>query len=150
MKRFLALLLPICLLAFSSCSKEKENGVDKLIGTYYGTRTGNCTIVINGQSSTVPMNGSGKAMISRLSDNRIRLDYGGDIFDGTVADNHISFESVTVSSTDATGTLSLTISASGNVSGTIINIRETYSGSYYVQGSSFPVMGSGIVVLNKQ
>lgn len=150
MKKLLLLLLPVCLLAFSSCSKEEENVVDKIVGTYYGTRTGNCSILINGQSSTVPLNGSGMATISRLSDSRIRLNYGGDIFDGTVADNHISFESVNMTDTDATGTLTLTVSASGNISGSMITIRESYSGSYYAQGSSFPVTGSGTVVLNKQ
>ena len=149
MKKILMFLLPVCLLALTSCNKEGDE-VDKIVGTYYGTRTGNCTIIINGQSSTVPMNESGTARISRLSNSRIRLSLGGDNFDGTVADNHISFEPVTMTNTDGTGTLTLTVSSSGNVSGSMITIKETYSGSYYYQGSSFPVRGSGSVILNKQ
>ena len=101
MKKILMFLLPVCLLALTSCNKEGDE-VDKIVGTYYGTRTGNCTIIINGQSATVPMNESGTARISRLSNSRIRLSLGGDNFDGTVADNHISFESVTMTNTDGT------------------------------------------------
>lgn len=149
MKKLFFLILPICLLAFTSCNKE-ESTVDKIVGSYSGTRTGNITVIVSGQSTTIPMNSSGTAFISKLSNNRIRLSYGGDVFDGTVADNHISFESVTGTSSNQTGTLTLTISPSGNISGTMINIMETYSGSYYIQGSSYPVTGTGSVVLNKQ
>lgn len=148
MKKSLLLLFPVFLLAFTSCNKE-DDSIDKIIGTYYGTRTGNCTFTIYGQDITFPLDGSGPATISRLSGNRIRLTYdGGDEFDGTVSGNHISFESVTSSETDEMGTFSLTIASSGNISEEI-TINETYSGSYYIQGTSYPITGSATVVLNK-
>ncbi|MCM1531356.1 MAG: hypothetical protein NC048_03200 [Bacteroides sp.] len=152
MKKFLLLFLPVFFITgtFTSCSSDEDSAADKIVGTYSGTRTGNLTVIVNGQSGTVPMNGSGTATISKLSDKRIRLNYGGDVFEGTVADNHISFETITTTASDQSATMTLNIAASGNIAGSTITIRETYSGSYFVQGSSFPITGSGSVVLNKQ
>ena len=145
-----ALVLPMMVM-MTGCSKDEpeKDMASEISGYYNGVRTGSFTMVVNGQNITIPMNGSGTVQITRLSKNRIRLNTGGDIFEGTITDNHISFDPFTGTSTDQTGTLSLTISSSGTISGTTIAITETYSGTYYYQGSSYPIHGTGSFVLTK-
>lgn len=158
MKKLLLMAVFALPLLFTSCKKEeiKEEIKEKdlaseIAGLYQATRTGSCSMVVNGQTFTFPMDGSGTAMITRISNNRILLNLGGnDDYAGTVVENYVSFEPFSDTYTDQSGgTLSLTISGSGTISGTTINIRETYIGQYFFQGSSFPVRGTGALVMYK-
>lgn len=146
MKKILLLLFPVFMLI--SCNKDTDKA-SEISGGYNFSRVSNCIVTVEGQTATIPLNTTGNAIISRISNNRISLDMGA-VFTGNITDDHISFDSYTETSSANGMTLALTISSVGDIAGTTINITETYSGTCYFQGLSYPISGKGSVVLRKK
>lgn len=149
MKKLLLMAVFALPLLFTACVKE-EDFTTRLVGTYQGTLQRNIIIEANGQTTTAPVNLSGTAIISRISNSKIVLDFMGTDYWGTVSGDNISFENLTQTYTDADVSQTLNIVASGMISGRTINIRESYSGTMRMQGYTFSLRGYGALVLRKQ
>lgn len=146
MKKIFLFLLPAFLLL--SCNKETDRALD-IAGSYNYTRVGSASVVVNGQYTTLPISHAGTATISRTGTNRVNVSLGGDTYSGQITDDHIEFSPYLVESHESGVDMAMTINASGDISGTTINVMESYSGTAYVQGYAFPITGNGSLVLRK-
>ena len=144
MKKIMILTAAICsfMVVFTGC--EKEDIRDQYVGSYNETAVGTVSVVVNGETGTVPIDFSGTYQISKGSaeTSLIKLE-GSQSLNGVFTNPSVTFEpeTETVALTNG-GSMQLTISMTGTFSTNIFITTRKITGTFFYQGASYPVSGT--------